>query len=187
MTPTASEPARNDGHADEPFVAHEVCEARQQGRRAEIDEIDDQQFGQAAEERRIGFARRAGEPMARQPRPGDERADCRADQEPAGRDEQRHRRALKHGEAPAARAEAEYAEDAHVPPPRCETRRPFFDEDGAPSRPHGVVSILNHCMLYFLTEPSAKAASSALLNFAVRSASRLANPHPFARRRTRRR
>jgi hypothetical protein len=112
------------GHADEALVAHEMCGARQQRRGAEIDKIDDQKLGQAAEERRIGFARRAGEPRARESGPGDQRAERGADQESAGGDKEGHRRALKHGEAPPAGAEAEDAEDAHRRPAR--TRRPFW-------------------------------------------------------------
>ena len=101
-------------HADEAVIADDERRRRQQGRRAEIDEIDDQQLGQAAKHGRIGLAGRPREPVAGEPRPGDQRADHGADQEPAGGDEQRHAGAGEQRQPPSALAETEDAETVHA-------------------------------------------------------------------------
>src|SRR5277367_3430247 len=67
---------------------------------------------------------------------------------------------------------------APPPPLHVTTGRREASAERGYSRPHGVVSILNHFRLYFFTEPSAKAAASAPSNFSVRSLSDLRMPMP---------
>src|SRR5260370_574822 len=101
-----SEAARSEGrHSDEALVTKEERRFGQKRRSAEIDEIDDEQFRQAAEQGRVGLPHAAREQSFREPRPGDEAADRRADDEAAGGDEERCRRALKKRQPPAALAE----------------------------------------------------------------------------------
>jgi hypothetical protein len=76
-------------------------------RSAKIDEIDDQQFRQAAEQSGIGLSYAARKKLSRKARPGDKAADCGSNEEAAGGDEKRHRRPLEKRQAPAALTEAE--------------------------------------------------------------------------------
>ncbi len=100
-------------HPDEALVTEEKRRFGQKRRSAEINEIDDEQLRQAAEQSRVGLADPARKQLSREPRPGDESADRRADEEAAGGDEKRHRRAFEERQAPAALAEAEDREVAH--------------------------------------------------------------------------
>ena len=112
-----SERAGREGwHADEALMPEQARRLGQKRRRAEIDEIDDEQFRQAAEECRVGLPHASRDQLPRKPRPGDEAADRRADEETAGGDEKRHRRAFEEREAPAALAEAEDRKIAHFGP-----------------------------------------------------------------------
>src|SRR5208283_2989490 len=163
-------------HPDEALVTEEQRRFGQKRRSAEINEIDDEQLRQTAEQGRVGLTRAARKQLAREPRPGDEAADRRADKEATGGDEESHRRAVEERQAPAALAEAEDRQIAHhFGAPR---ERALSTQGRAQGLYRGVRSILNHCSEYFLTEPSAIAAASALLNLAVRSASLLRMPMP---------
>src|SRR4029077_19649938 len=101
-------------NADEALVTESMGCFRQQRRSAEIDEIDDEQFRQTAEQSRVGLPHAAREQLSRKPRPGDKAADCGSDEEAAGGDEKRHRRALEKRQAPAALTKAEDRQIAHL-------------------------------------------------------------------------
>ena len=73
-------PSREARHPDEALVTESVGGFGQKRRRAEIDEIDDEQFRQAAEQGGIGLTDAACEQLSREPRPGDEAADRCADE-----------------------------------------------------------------------------------------------------------
>ena len=106
-------PSRKGRHADEALVTESVGRFGQKRRSAEIDEIDDEQFRQAPEQSGVGLPQAACKQPSRKPRPGDEPADCGADEEAARRDEKRHRGAFKERQAPAALTEAEDRQIAH--------------------------------------------------------------------------
>ena len=131
------ERARGKGrHADEALVTEEERRFGENRGCAEIDEIDDEQLRQAAEQRGIGLPQAAREQLPGEPRPGDEAADRRADQEAAGGNEKRHRRALEERQAPAALAEAEDRQIATSGPPRARSFQQKSALKAASSRRH---------------------------------------------------
>ena len=154
---------RERGHAEEAFSSEGASDLGQQRGTAEIDEIDHEQFGQAAKQRGVALADRRGGPSSRAwprrpatqigpiARPAIEtRTVIAAPSSSAG----------PHPLGPKPSASIQFTRSA----PRFQgTHR-------------GVVSILNHLREYFFIEPSAKAAANASLNLAVRSASLLRSP-----------
>ena len=167
---------REGRHADEALVTERIGRSGQKRRRAEIDEIDDEQFRQAAEQSRVGLPDAAREQLSRKPRPGDEAADRRADKEAAGGDEKRHQRAFEERQPPAAVTETEDREIAHArrPPARALSTQKRAQEPG----------LGRHVDLEPLSPRASSPcrrrspAASALSNFAVRSASVLRMPMP---------
>src|SRR5438876_438508 len=80
-----------------------------------IEEIDDQEVGDAPEDRGIDLAERPRDERARQLRPGAEGAEDHAEEEGAERDGDGHQRRLDDLESPSGGAEADQIERAHQP------------------------------------------------------------------------
>jgi len=108
--PTASAPGQKGRHADEALGTEQPADRAERAAAAEIEQIDDQEVGHAAHDRRVEPGDHHRGPPARQLGKGTERAEQQPDEEGRAGHGDGHQRGVEDLVAPAFRPEADELE-----------------------------------------------------------------------------